>query len=67
MIAPPEGGYAEDRDLSKYIREAFLHDFREKVQGLGVDVQALNIEKLEFDKVVGDLLRQVSDFFFISS
>jgi regulator of protease activity HflC (stomatin/prohibitin superfamily) len=50
---------AEDQDnFNKHIRHAFLHDFSHKVNQWGIELQDLNIEKLEFDSSVKDLLRK---------
>jgi regulator of protease activity HflC (stomatin/prohibitin superfamily) len=49
---------SDNENFSQHIREAFLHDFSHKVNHWGVELQDLNIEKLEFDGNVKDLLRK---------
>ncbi|CAF1304376.1 unnamed protein product [Rotaria sordida] len=48
----------EEENFNQHIRDAFLHDFSHKVRHWGVELQDLNIEKLEFDNSVKDLLRK---------
>ncbi|CAF2723880.1 unnamed protein product [Rotaria sp. Silwood2] len=45
-------------NFNQHIRDAFLHDFSHKVNKWGIELQDLNIEKLEFDNSVKDLLRK---------
>ena len=47
-----------DENFNQHIRDAFLHDFSHKVNQWGIELQDLNIEKLEFDSSVKDLLRK---------
>ena len=47
-----------DENFSQHIRGAFIHDFSQKVNQWGIELQDLNIEKLEFDNSVKDLLRK---------
>ena len=49
---------SESDNFNKHIRDAFLHDFSNKVNQWGIELQDLNIEKLEFDNSVKDLLRK---------
>lgn len=49
---------SEEMNFNQHIRDAFLHDFSHKVSQWGVELQDLNIEKLEFDNSVKDLLRK---------
>ncbi|CAF1003084.1 unnamed protein product [Adineta steineri] len=48
----------ESENFNQHIRQAFIHDFSHKVNQWGIDLQDLNIEKLEFDSSVKDLLRK---------
>jgi regulator of protease activity HflC (stomatin/prohibitin superfamily) len=48
----------ENENFSQHIRDAFLESFSHKVNQWGVELQDLNIEKLEFDNSVKDLLRK---------
>ncbi|CAF3048311.1 unnamed protein product [Rotaria socialis] len=48
----------EGENFNQHIRDAFLHDFSHKVNQWGIELQDLNIEKLEFDNSVKDLLRK---------
>ena len=48
----------DQENFNKHIRHAFLHDFSQKVNQWGIELQDLNIEKLEFDSSVKDLLRK---------
>ena len=48
----------EEKNFSRHIRNAFLHDFSHKVNQWGVELQDSNIEKLEFDNSVRELLRK---------
>ncbi|CAF1148340.1 unnamed protein product [Adineta ricciae] len=48
----------DNENFNKHIRDAFLHDFSHKVSQWGIELQDLNIEKLEFDSSVKDLLRK---------
>jgi len=57
-IDPIENRGQEHADFSRHIRNAFLHDFTERVQEWGITLKDLRIEKLEFDKSVQELLRQ---------
>jgi regulator of protease activity HflC (stomatin/prohibitin superfamily) len=69
-IAPPVPQKATEKDLidmnptgntenfSQHIRDAFLENFSHKVNHWGVELQDLNIEKLEFDNSVKELLRK---------
>jgi regulator of protease activity HflC (stomatin/prohibitin superfamily) len=48
-----------DQDnFNRHIHDAFLHDFSYKVKDWGIELQDLNIEKLEFDSSVKELLRK---------
>lgn len=49
---------SDAENFNKHIRDAFLHDFSHKVNQWGIELQDLNIEKLEFDNSVKDLLRK---------
>jgi regulator of protease activity HflC (stomatin/prohibitin superfamily) len=49
---------SEEMNFNQHIRDAFLHDFSHKVSQWGVELQDLNIEKLEFDNSVKELLRK---------
>ncbi|CAF1448706.1 unnamed protein product [Adineta ricciae] len=49
---------SEESNFNQHIRTAFLHDFSRKVKQWGIELQDLNIEKLEFDNSVKDLLRR---------
>jgi regulator of protease activity HflC (stomatin/prohibitin superfamily) len=49
---------SDTENFNQHIREAFLHDFSHKVNQWGIELQDLNIEKLEFDNSVKDLLRK---------
>ena len=57
-IDPLDNMSLENANFSHHIREAFLHDFTERVHEWGIKLKDLNIEKLEFDKTVQDLLRK---------
>jgi regulator of protease activity HflC (stomatin/prohibitin superfamily) len=48
----------DNENFSQHIRDAFLESFSHKVNQWGVELQDLNIEKLEFDNSVKDLLRK---------
>ena len=48
----------DNENFNQHIRDAFLHDFSHKVNQWGIELQDLNIEKLEFDSSVKDLLRK---------
>jgi regulator of protease activity HflC (stomatin/prohibitin superfamily) len=48
----------DNENFNQHIRDAFLHDFSHKVNQWGIELQDLNIEKLEFDTSVKDLLRK---------
>jgi len=48
----------DNENFNQHIRDAFLHDFSHKVNKWGIELQDLNIEKLEFDGNVKDLLRK---------
>ncbi|CAF4668933.1 unnamed protein product, partial [Rotaria sp. Silwood2] len=69
-IAPPVPQKPTEEDLinlkstndtenfNQHIRDAFLHEFSHKVNQWDIELQDLNIEKLEFDNSVKDLLRK---------
>jgi regulator of protease activity HflC (stomatin/prohibitin superfamily) len=48
----------DNENFNQHIRDAFIHDFSHKVNRWGIELQDLNIEKLEFDASVKDLLRK---------
>ena len=48
----------DNENFNRHIRDAFLHDFSHKVDQWGIELQDLNIEKLEFDSNVKELLRK---------
>ncbi|CAF3479842.1 unnamed protein product [Rotaria socialis] len=48
----------DNENFNQHIRDAFLHEFSHKVNQWGIELQDLNIEKLEFDSSVKELLRK---------
>lgn len=48
----------EPENFNQHIRHAFLHDFSDTVNKWGIELQDLNIEKLEFDGNVQELIRK---------
>jgi regulator of protease activity HflC (stomatin/prohibitin superfamily) len=48
----------DNENFNQHIRDAFIYHFSHKVNQWGIELQDLNIEKLEFDSSVKDLLRK---------